>query len=572
MSRRNADYWRERYKLVEEASYKKAVECNKRLAEIYKSAERSVVKDIESWYARFADDNKISIAEARRLLGTKELEEFRWDVNEYIRIGEQAQNLSAEWQKKLRNASAKVHVSRLEAIQLQIQQQAEMLYSNQLDTMDKHLGDVLSDGYLRSHFTAMKGLGIGYDFTKLDTDTIEKLLKKPWTADGRTFTDRCWQGKQELLNGIQTDMLQGMLRGDDMRKVRDNVAQRFGVSQYKAGRLVYTETSYFNSLAKKKHYEELGVKEVEIVETLDSRTCSYCGSMDGKVVPLSEYSPGITVPPFHPNCRGTTAPAEEDGELESIGERIARGADGKTYYVPQNMTYEQWLKQRETLENGGTPSPHAENVVHTIVQTAVNSADDWEDRLRAQTEDSLGSFVDQLWEVATDEEIEALRVWTTAQYGRINRYLRYGGWITNDLKAAVRNIESVLDKCTVPEEIIVCRGTGTAEIFRDVVGNWENDASALIGHEFSDAGFVASSVFEDGSFCPTGNGRAELFIRVPKGAHGAYIEQVSYVDIEAEFLLQRGYSYRIIKAEYRDSAIYQNRKDLKVWCEVILDE
>ena len=41
---------------------------------------------------------------------------------------------------------------------------------------------------------------------------------------------------------------------------------------------------------------------------------------------------------------------------------------------------------------------------------------------------------------------------------------------------------------------------------------------------------------------------------------------------EKEFLLQRGYSYRIIKAEYRANPYFPDEKDLKVWCEVILDE
>lgn len=80
--------------------------------------------------------------------------------------------------------------------------------------------------------------------------------------------------------------------------------------------------------------------QIEIVETLDSRTCAVCQPLDGTVVPLSQYEPGVTVPPFHPNCRGTTCPHYEDMD----GERAARTADGKVYYVPANMTFSQWKK------------------------------------------------------------------------------------------------------------------------------------------------------------------------------------------------------------------------------------
>lgn len=54
-------------------------------------------------------------------------------------------------------------------------------------------------------------------------------------------------------------------------------------------------------------YKELDIKEYEIVETLDSRTCDVCADLDGKVFKMSEYQVGVTAPPFHPRCRGCTA-------------------------------------------------------------------------------------------------------------------------------------------------------------------------------------------------------------------------------------------------------------------------
>ena len=52
---------------------------------------------------------------------------------------------------------------------------------------------------------------------------------------------------------------------------------------------------------------------------------------------------GVTAPPFHVWCRSTTVPFFDD-DFDDIGERAARGEDGKTYYVPANMTYHQWEK------------------------------------------------------------------------------------------------------------------------------------------------------------------------------------------------------------------------------------
>lgn len=104
---------------------------------------------------------------------------------------------------------------------------------------------------------------------------------------------------------------------------------------------MYTEKAYFASLADIESYRRLGVEQFEFLATLDSRTSEICQEMDGRVFKVSQYEIGVNVPPLHPNCRSTTVPYFEDDEFDS-GERAARGADGKTHYVPANMKYAEW--------------------------------------------------------------------------------------------------------------------------------------------------------------------------------------------------------------------------------------
>lgn len=104
-----------------------------------------------------------------------------------------------------------------------------------------------------------------------------------------------------------------------------------------------TESAYLSAQGQLTAYRELGVDQVEIVETLDVHTCAVCQGLDGTILPLTAYDPGVTVPPFHPWCRGCTAPYFADN---TGGERAARNQDGQTYYVPADMTYETW---RETF-------------------------------------------------------------------------------------------------------------------------------------------------------------------------------------------------------------------------------
>ena len=344
---RNADYWRGRFSILEDSAHREAQKTIQDMEELYLDAQRSVQKEIESWYARFAVNNQISLTDARKWLTAGQLEEFHWSVEQYIKIGEQA-GLDAAWLKKLENASTRFHISRLEAVQTGIQQQLELLYGNQVDSLDALLKKVVGNGYTHTAFEVQKGVGLGWDITGLDQKKLETLLSKPWTTDGRTFRDRCWLNKNDLVGSVSKSLTQGLLRGNSPAKITAAIQKQFGVHRYKAGRLVNTETTYFNAVATKECYKDLDVEMVEIIETLDSHTCSICGGLDGKVIPISQYEPGVTVPPFHPNCRGTTAPAIDP---KYAGERAARNADGDVYYVPANMKYADWV---QTFVNGGS--------------------------------------------------------------------------------------------------------------------------------------------------------------------------------------------------------------------------
>lgn len=109
------------------------------------------IQDIESqiarWYQRFAAENGITLAEANKLLTTQELDEFRWTVEEYIKHG-QENAVSQAWLKQLKNASARVHVSRLDSLKLQLQEQAEALHGAQTEALNSSLSEVYQRGYI----------------------------------------------------------------------------------------------------------------------------------------------------------------------------------------------------------------------------------------------------------------------------------------------------------------------------------------------------------------------------------------------------------------------------------------
>lgn len=331
------DYWRDRFEKLASSQLEKGLEYYGNLEKEYRKAEQSIEKDIVVWYQRIAQNNNVTFAEAKRLLNTKELKEFRWTVDDYIKYGKE-NTVNKKWIKELENASARVHINRLEAIKIQIQQHAEILYGNQLDGLDRTIRQIYSDSYYKTAFEIQRGFNIGQSLQSLDEQRIGAVLSKPWTSDGKNFSDHIWQDKNKLINNLYTELAQATIRGDPLRKVINKFSEKMNSAKSVAGRLIMTESAFFASASQKDCFNDLEVKKYEIVATLDLKTSKVCQDLDGEIFKTSDYKPGITAPPFHCWCRSCVAPYFEKGQTE----RAARDESGKTYYVPSDMKYPEW--------------------------------------------------------------------------------------------------------------------------------------------------------------------------------------------------------------------------------------
>ena len=334
-----SDYWQQRFDQIEQAANNKSVKYTKQLEKKYQKAAQEIDKQINRWYQRIAVNNEITITEARRLLAASELKEFKWNVEAYIAYGQQ-NAIDQQWMKELENASAKFHINRLEALKLEARQQVEELFAGGQQSMFDTLADVYKETFYRSCFEVQKGIGVGFDVSKLDDKQVSKLLMKPWSVDGTNFSEKLWGNKRKLINTLDQELSKMVLTGESPQKIVANIRKEMNSSQYAATRLVFTEQAYFTSVAQKDSYVELDVEEYEFVGTLDGITCDDCGELDGKHFPVSEMQPGINAAPMHPFCRCTTCPYFND-EFTN-GERIAKWEDGKYYYVPEKMTYPKW--------------------------------------------------------------------------------------------------------------------------------------------------------------------------------------------------------------------------------------
>ena len=338
MKRRTSEYWEKRSLQLEEAQHNKAERYARDLEEEYTRAARATQKDVLVLYQRLATNNGVSLAEAKKMLTTNELKEFRWTVDEYIKYGKE-NAISGAWMKELENASLRYRISRMEAMKVQMQHHAECLMAKEADGMTRMLSDMYTEGYYKTGHMVQSGLGIGHSFAELDTNKVDKVLSRPWAPDGKNFSERIWgQHRPQLVDDLHKGLTQMIARGESPDKLIDMISKKYGVSKKKAGNLVMTEAAYFSSKADQDSFKEMEVEEQQFCATLDSHTSDLCRDMDGKVFKTEDVEIGTNAPPLHCRCRSVMIPHFED----NVTERMARNEEGRSEPIPENIPYHEW--------------------------------------------------------------------------------------------------------------------------------------------------------------------------------------------------------------------------------------
>lgn len=334
---------------------------NRELKKSYTAALKEVQEALNNLYQGFADREHITLQEARRRihrLDPKELdalqrmlEENRQSLKEKMDkmpddvVAEMERRLQL-YEQQLKALSQKGYISHLELSEAHIHSALLKLSDqNQVNIYDL-MEEQYRDGYFRGVFEIQKGLGFGKDFAAPDTAAVRKAVMKTWSK--RHFSEAIWGGQEKLAEELKTAMMVGLIRGDGIKEMTARITRRMDVSASNARRLVRTESAHIHEQAGLDSYKECGITSYCFLATLDRRTSPQCRELDGKVFDVEEAETGKNYPPIHPNCRSTTVPRPGTEATR----RTARGADGKSYTVPGNMTYQQWYDGLSEDEKG----------------------------------------------------------------------------------------------------------------------------------------------------------------------------------------------------------------------------
>lgn len=332
----NGAYWRKRAIELAEKQKREDDDLCRRVSREYERILHELDKEISIFYARYAENESVSMADARRMLRDAELEDFRMSLDEF-----RDKALAGGFDKELEEVYLRSRISRLQALQTQVELRMMELFSSQRDVLRDHLQERYTDIYYRTVYAVSQQMNVASTFARIDPQTVEKILAVPWL--GSEFSSRIWADKDKLTRELMQTLSRGFVRGDSLDRMTKEFAKRMGVSESRAAVLIHTESAHMAAEAAEQGYRETGVQSYRFEAALDLKTCSVCGALDQREFPLAEHETGINYPPLHPRCRCTTVPVTA---FEIGNKRAARNpTTGKTEYVEKKLTYEEWRKK-----------------------------------------------------------------------------------------------------------------------------------------------------------------------------------------------------------------------------------
>ena len=336
---RNAEYWAERALNEMLMGERSVLDYEDALLQAYTIALREIKKDIDAFFTRYANQHKISYAEARKRLTTPELKEFQALVRRWLDKAREG-GWSHEYIRYLEKLSDAKYVSRLEMLEADVRYQIEMIEQQKhVDVTELMVLNYLAAYYERS-YTIAHGSEIAVRFNAVSKAGVEKAVKTKWNQ--YNYSQTIWNDRDKLVRAIATIIPQSFSRGLSSNQLGDMIAKEMDASRNRGRTLARTEVNYISNQADLDAYKAAEIKEYEYLATLDLRTSEVCRSLDGTVHKVSHAQVGVNFPPMHPNCRSTTIAKFDDQEVE---ERVARDEEGKTIRVPRKMTQVQYIQK-----------------------------------------------------------------------------------------------------------------------------------------------------------------------------------------------------------------------------------
>lgn len=323
---KKSNYLSERLERLLKGDIRRSKITQIRIKRGYKRAFQLIEDDIAKYVTRISDDLKLDSKALKRKIPKEEL---------YARAKEL--KLEEETMANYEN------LSYAEAIRREMVKNVDSMAKENESLIFENLFKTYEHNFYSTSYLLYKTMD-DFSFTKRVTrEYFDWMAKKPWTSDGKTFSDRIWKDQKTLVDELYKEFTVSATRGANLKEAARRMSRKMDVSYKKCLRLLNTEDSFFSNKAVMDAYQNTTAEEYMILATLDRKTCDICGDQDTKHYKIKDAKVGVNMPPFHPNCRCTTVVYFGDDE-DMPEERMMRDENGKSVKT-EYMSYDEWKKK-----------------------------------------------------------------------------------------------------------------------------------------------------------------------------------------------------------------------------------
>lgn len=301
--KRNKNRYRRNVELKQAKTNKKnAFKYKTEIERAYNRALREVQTEIDSWYMQFAANEEISLADAKRRLTTRDIEEWHELVRDY-----KAGNRSDEALDRLKLLNVRARINRLEYLKGKI----GLKLIEHSDRMYLYFEETLTHEAYKEMARQEKIFG---DFTGVNFDyRIRAIVGRSFY--GARWTDRIWIYNDELQNQLEHILTRCLILGENAKshKFIKEIQSTFNMSRYQTTRLLVTEMARCQTDAQQFSFEKNGYEYYQFIccgggaGTNPNDPCEACRELDGKVFRVKDMKPGKNAAPIHNFCHCSVA-------------------------------------------------------------------------------------------------------------------------------------------------------------------------------------------------------------------------------------------------------------------------
>lgn len=290
---RSNEYWKSQEAEALKHYLKTEKEYNARLKDIYQNMMDSADVQINAFYTKYAKNNNITLAEARKAVSKADINALARKAEKYVKEKDFSKRANEEM--KLYNTTMKIN--RLEYLKAQIGLEMVDGFNEMEKEFNSDLLERASEEFKRQ--AGILGEMVG-DVKKNASSIVNASFKNA------TVSDRIWMHQSIMKSELDVLLQRGLINGEGAVKLAKRVRERFGISQKDSERLMRTELARVQTEAQKMSFEENGYEQYEFIGGQEG-ACRICAGLNGKHWAIKDMMPGTNAPPMHTNCRCSVA-------------------------------------------------------------------------------------------------------------------------------------------------------------------------------------------------------------------------------------------------------------------------